>query len=201
MKFLIDNNEAEVHRRLAEYPQFVMGQLRTPRSKTSFAVGRTFAIDNGAFIGFAERKFRHLLERCRPERDACLFVVAPDIPMNARRTLECLDYWGDELMGWPIALAAQNGQEDLSIPWKSIDAIFIGGDDRFKDSQSALDICKAGRILGKHVHVGRVNSITRFRFFASHADTCDGSGASRFDWMIDAIADGENDDRPLLVTP
>lgn len=59
--------------------------------------------------------------------------------------------------------------------------MFIGGDDAFKDSNSAADIVKAAKAIGKHVHVGRVNEVKRFvAFNRLGADTFDGSGVSRF---------------------
>lgn len=69
-------------------------------------------------------------------------------------------------------------------------AVFIGGGDPWKDSKASLDIVKTAKTLGKHVHVGRVNTAKRFKLFAeAGADTCDGSGVAMYDHMLDDIAE------------
>lgn len=79
--------------------------------------------------------------------------------------------------------------EDLDIPWHELNAIFIGGGDPWKDSRASLDIVKTAKTLGKHVHVGRVNTVKRFKLFSDvGADTCDGSGVAMYDHMLDDIA-------------
>jgi EAL domain-containing protein (putative c-di-GMP-specific phosphodiesterase class I) len=78
--------------------------------------------------------------------------------------------------------------EDMDIPWHEIDALFVGGGDPWKDSKASQDIVRTAKILGKHVHVGRVNTRERYELFAGlGADTCDGSGVSRFPHTAKAI--------------
>lgn len=49
-------------------------------------------------------------------------------------------------------------------------------------------VVKTALILGKHVHVGRVNTIKRFRWFHDlGAHTCDGSGVAMYDHMLEKI--------------
>jgi hypothetical protein len=89
------------------------------------------------------------------------------------------------MSGYKTALVAQDGLEDLDIDWRSVDAIFIGGGDPWKDSKSSLDIVRTAKIMGKHVHIGRVNTPRRFiRFHDIGADTCDGSGVVRYSHML-----------------
>ena len=147
-----------------------------------------FAIDNGAFVGFKPDAFTSLLERERDSRKLCRFVAVPDVVGSARRTLEVFEYWRYKLTGWNLALVAQNGQEDLSIPWEGIEAVFIGGDTKCKLSKSAADCVRAAKAMGKWVHAGRVNTPARFEYFEElGADSIDGTGLSRYSWMRERI--------------
>jgi hypothetical protein len=182
LKFLLDLPAEKVNRETAAYPGLIAGQLCTPLTRYKNA-GCTFAVDNGAFVRFDADAYKRLLTRHQPFRDKCLFATAADVVGSARRTLEVFRFWGTWLKdhGWRVALVAQDGIEDLEIPWDHLDAVFIGGTDRFKDSPQAIAVVKAGIALGKHTHVGRVNSPKRFlAYHHAGADTCDGSGASMF---------------------
>jgi len=170
-----------------------VGQLITPLTSYSNRGRERFAIDNGAYSGFEARPFLRLLERELPNKKDCLFVVAPDVVCSARRTLEVFDRWYPKLQGWPIALACQNGQEDLPIPWDLIDAVFIGGDTAWKLSCHAEAIVRAAKILDKWVHVGRVNSAVRLeRVEEWGVDSIDGTGISRYTHMRQSIAASRN---------
>jgi hypothetical protein len=168
-----------------------VGQLLTPLTGFNLQYpDRPKAIDNGAFKRLLVDRFLALLKREQERRTSFLFVAVPDVPYSARRTLEVFEHWRvrKELHGWPLALVAQNGQEDLLIPWDLIQAIFIGGDDKFKDGIHAEAIIKAAKALGKWVHVGRCNTPGRFEKFESlGADSIDGSGLSRYSWMRERI--------------
>lgn len=147
-----------------------------------------FGIDNGAFTNFSSEKFQRLLDREKYRKNLCYFVACPDVVGSARRTLEVFDYWYPQLNGWPIALVAQDGQEDLPIPWELLTAVFIGGSTEFKMGPAAMAIIKAAKALDKWVHVGRVNTPGRFEYFEkSGADSIDGTGLSRFSWMRERI--------------
>jgi len=178
--------------------ELVRGQLLTPL--TRYAIGEhPFGIDNGAFTRFDSAAFTRLLDRAQPHRDRCLFVAMPDVVGNGRRTLEVFGDWADRCAAWPVALVAQDGIEGLDIPWSQFAAIFIGGSTGWKMSQAAADICKAAIIANKHIHVGRVNTPARYAHFQRlGAHTCDGSGVSRFSWMLDRIRRGDTQGTPLL---
>jgi len=152
-----------------------VGQLLTPRRRHANGGGK-FAIDNCAFSGFEAKAFMTLLERERANRERCIFVASPDIVGSARRTIEAFYAWYPVLDGWPIALVAQDGQEDLPIPWDMIAAVFIGGTDNFKQSDAAMQIARCAKVIGKWVHVGRVNTAARFRRWRDEADSFDGTG-------------------------
>jgi len=174
------------------------GQLITPLTRHK-NWGGIFAVDNGAYSKFNATEFLRLLKRDYASREQCLFVCSPDVVGSARRTLEAFDVWYTKLIGWPVALVAQDGIEDLPIPWEFVDAIFIGGTNAFKEAQACFDIIKTAQLLGKHTHVGRINTPRRWRLFENlGVDTCDGSGLSRFDWMIDKIEAKEWEDTPLF---
>jgi len=200
MKFLIDGSAATVEKKASQFPHLVGGQFLTPLTRyTNY--GGTFAIDNGAFSVFHAKGFQSLIRRNFEHRANCLFVTVPDIVGCARRTLEIWRHRNGIVNGgFPLALVAQNGIEDMDIPWEYMHAVFIGGTDPWKDSRAVMDIVKTAKILGKHVHVGRVNTVKRYRLFAAAgADTCDGSGVARYDHMLEDIAASlQAEPEPLL---
>lgn len=167
-----------------------VGQLLTPL--TGFRLrnsARPWAIDNGAFAGFSEEAFISRLNRQAHDKQNCKFVTAPDVVASARRTLELFARWHARLGGWPVALAMQDGQEDLPIPWDDIQAIFVGGSTSWKMSQHAVHCIRAAQALGKWVHVGRINDPARFEYFEKlNVDSCDGSGIAQYSHMREAIA-------------
>lgn len=149
---------------------------------------RPFSIDNGAFAGFNAGAFRNLLARENEVRHLCRFVVVPDVVGDARRTLEVFGHWKYQLSGWPLAFAAQDGIENLPIPWEQISAVFIGGSTAFKLGNHAKTVIRAAQAIGKWVHVGRVNTPGRFEYFEKlGADSIDGTGLSRYSWMRERI--------------
>jgi hypothetical protein len=170
-------------------------QLFTPLTRYSNRHhDRCFGIDNGAFSRFNKKAFLALLEREKERRSLCRFVAVPDVVGSARRTLEVFDHWYPELVHWPLALVAQDGQENLPIPWEYLAAIFIGGTTQFKLSEHVKQIIKAAKAMDKWVHVGRVNTADRFEYFQDlGADSVDGSGIAQYSWMRERIADiGKN---------
>ena len=175
-----------------------VGQLLTPLTRFKLQYPQLpWAIDNGAFAGFDEKSFLSLLVREEHHKASCLFVTVPDVVGSARRTGEVFDRWKSRLASWPIALAIQDGQDGLAIPWDDIAAVFIGGSTEFKVSAAAAHIVKAAHLLGKWAHVGRVNDPARFAYFAEMgADSVDGTGMSRYSHMRLSIA--KRDDQMRL---
>lgn len=189
MIVLLDNGQdlAECERELG----VPVGQLLTPLTRYRLREpDRPFAIDNGGFSGFDEAAFWSLLRRddVLEHRNRCLFLAVPDVVGSARRTLEIFERWHGRLAGWCLALVCQDGQEDLPMPWDDISAVFIGGSTNWKGSEAAAQIIRAAKILGKHVHVGRVNGPGRFQHFEKlGADSADGTGLARYTSMREAI--------------
>ena len=175
---LLDMHDEDVSLLAKEYGQYV-GRLCSPitRFAPGAMVGYPFAVDNGAYgaEGFRAASFEALLGRLEPHREKCLFVVAPDVVANARRTLECWPSWAERVRPFPPALVAQDGIEDLPIPWDDFETIFIGGSPGWKMSKDAADVIRAAKILGKSVHVGGVWTVERAcHFHKLHADSIDG---------------------------
>lgn len=150
---------------------------------------QNFAMDNGAFSRFNAPAFIAMLKKHEDRKALCRFVAAPDIIGSAIRTLEAFNYWYPRLRHtWPVALVCQDGQESLPIPWDRIAAVFIGGSTTWKMSQHAAAIVKTAKAVDKWCHVGRVNTPGRYEYFKDlGADSCDGTGLSRYSHMRQAI--------------
>lgn len=188
MRFLLDVSPAQLQRRLN--PAYVCGQLLTPLTRYADA-GGVYAIDNGSFSQFPEVHFTALLERQAEAKGRCLWVACPDVVGNARRTFELWRHRDRWLSGWPAALVLQNGAEEFDIPWSEMTAVFIGGQDPWKESQACADLVRTAVALQVPVHVGRVNGTARFRRFRElGAVTCDGSGVCKYDHMMRNIISG-----------
>lgn len=164
-------------------------QIFTPESRhQAKRPGGYFCIDNGAYSNWEPQSFMSLLQRELPRVKLCRFVAVPDVVGSARRTLECFHQWKGDLSKWPLAYVCQDGQQDSPIPWDEIEAIFIGGTTQFKLSEHAAQCIQAANIIGKWVHVGRVNTPARFEYFEKlGADSIDGTGLSRYSHMREAI--------------
>jgi len=159
-------------------------QLRTPL--TGYALsGKPYGLDNGCFSSFPEKEWRRLLEEARLNKP--VFVCLPDIVGDARRTLDLFEAFEDLTIGLPRALVLQDGIGSHAIPFNKIEAVFVGGSDKFKISPECINACKAARMLGKWVHVGRVNTIGRTANWMELGDSLDGSGISRFDHMLESV--------------
>lgn len=177
-----------------------VGQLLAPPARTLRDPSKPWAIDNGAFARFDAREFTYMLAREQHQKERCVFVTVPDVVGSARRTLELFDYWKPRLFGWNLALACQDGQEDLPIPWSEIAAVFIGGSTKFKCGPHAEHIIRAAKAMGKWVHIGRVNHAARFEHFEKlGADSFDGTGIARYTHMREAI--GARDQQHALEWP
>ncbi len=146
-----------------------VGLLLNPRTglerRHRHEVFRYFAIDNGCFsasLKFEIHKYLGWLESL-PRR--ALFAVAPDVLCDAAAALQrsALPLEAIRALGFKAALVAQNGLEACEVPWESFDALFIGGDTRWKLSRDAALLAIEARRRGKWVHMGRVNSERRLR--------------------------------------
>ena len=180
MKILLDKSPATIDQQRERFGD-VIWQLRTPL--TGYRLhGCPYGLDNGAFTQFDEAKWRRQLIEAREHRP--LFVCLPDIVGSARRTLELFRHFAPVTVGLPRALVLQDGIGQFDLPWSQIDAVFVGGSDQFKVSTEAFDAARTAKLLGKWVHVGRVNTGKRVEQWVGVADSCDGSGMSQYDHML-----------------
>lgn len=185
MKIMLDCSPAKILEYRERYAEDFW-QLRTPLTRYARTPGIPYGLDNGMFSGELNREvWDRMLEEA--EMDAPVFACLPDVVGDARRTVELFKYFTRHTNGIPRALVIQNGIEHVDIPWDDTAAVFIGGDDAFKISPVAFRIARVAKMLGKWVHVGRVNTAKRLRNWAELADSGDGSGMSRFDHMLEDV--------------
>jgi len=64
-------------------------------------------------------------------------------------------------LGYKSALVAQDGLENLDVPWDTFDCLFIGGTTDWKLSEPAYALTTEAKRRGKWAHMGRVNSFRR----------------------------------------
>lgn len=157
-----------------------IGLLQTPNTAYNLDGVAVWAMDNGCYANTypGDDAYLATLDKYAAHREACLFVAAPDVVGDKDATLDLFPTMAARIKGrgWPVALVAQDGLTPDEVPWFDIDWLFIGGSDTFKLGPDAETLIAVARERGVHVHVGRVNSATRFRHFrALGCDTADGT--------------------------
>ena len=183
-----------------------LGHPRTPL--TNYALiddpQVDWAADNGFFACSDVARWLRWVGRFDENRERRpLFVTLPDIVGDAQRTVEMFHHFKLRTNELPRALVLQDGIERVRIPWDDLDWVFIGGSTLFKSSHAALAAARTAKILGKRVHLGRVNTAARMRNWLGIADTGDGSGMDRFDHMVEdvlAVITGEHPQCQLEVS-
>jgi hypothetical protein len=182
---LIDNSPSMLAAKRAKF-DWPLWQLRTPLTRNALD-GCPYGLDNGCFSGDLPPAWPRMLAEAETARP--LFVALPDIVGDAARTLDLFEAFRLRTNGLPRALVLQDGIEHQRIPWDDLAAVFVGGSDGFKIGQPARNCARVARMLGKWVHVGRVNEVNRLAQWLDLADSIDGSGISRYDHMLaDVIA-------------
>lgn len=172
-----------------------LGGLLTPAYRGTagsyLELGAAWAADNGCFGGLDEAAFVRMLERNKQYAASCKWVAVPDVfnpndlDNNARATLDSFEKWSSVVAsyGYPLALVAQNGLENMldDIPWNDIVCLFIGGDTAWKLGEGVKLLVTEAKARGKWVHMGRVNTQRRL-YHASviGCDSVDGQGFSRY---------------------
>jgi len=185
MKIMLDCSPEKI----AEYSEkydYEFWQLRTPLTCYKLS-GKPYGLDNGCFKEFREREWLRLVEDA--DRHQPVFITVPDIVGDAVRTMDLYHIYKRKLYGLPTCLVLQDGIGNLRIPWDEISAVFVGGTDTFKNSSEAMNACRVAKMLGKWVHVGRVNTTQRASYWKDIADSIDGSGVSRFDDRLHEVLD------------
>ncbi len=194
MKIMLDCSPRKIHEYRKKY-NHDFWQLRTPL--TGYALsGLPYGLDNGCFKQFKRKAWERLLidaEKHRPK-----FVCLPDIVGDAARTLDLFDYFEKKTSGLPRALVLQDGIGNHRIDYSKLAAVFVGGSDAFKIAPEAINACKAAKMLGLWVHVGRVNTASRVKNWVGLADSIDGSGISRYDHMLEDVLSMIKNERPQM---
>lgn len=173
-----------------------IGYIDTPAQGNIRPAGVIWCADNGCFgKGYpGDEKWLAWLAANAADAATCLFATAPDVVGDAAASLARSRPFLPAIraLGYPAALVAQNGLEDLEVPWDEFDVLFIGGslecrpcgyvyrEDRkperrepcpncgrllteWKLSRQAIDLSREAKLNGKRVHVGRVNSGRRYQ--------------------------------------
>jgi len=149
-------------------------QLAPYREQTLFVVAPDVVADAAATLA--------LFEQWAPQIQARGFPVAFVLQD------------GQEDLEWPMTADLTDwlgAQEDLdpgddaayweaSQAWErecvAFDALFVGGTTQYKLGPETAECIRWAKRLGLWVHVGRVNSLTRFKYFQLlGADSCDGT--------------------------
>lgn len=157
-----------------------LAQICTPNEGRTPLPGVTWAADNGCFSTHyvGDIAWLEWLARHSAHAERCLFATAPDIVGDAAGTLarSAPHLPAIRALGYPAALVAQDGLEDLDIPWDTFDALFIGGTTEWKLGPAAARLVGEAKARGLHVHMGRVNSRRRWSY-AEHigCDSVDGT--------------------------
>jgi hypothetical protein len=156
-----------------------MPAMITPRMGQRPPEGQAWAADNGRFSSpqdYTDGKYLAWLAKWPAE--SCLFATAPDVMGDAAATLALSApmFGRIRVAGYRVALVAQDGLEQLDVPWAEFDALFIGGTTGWKLGPAAAAIAGEARRRGKWVHMGRVNSLRRMRYAESiGCDSADGT--------------------------
>lgn len=183
MKIMLDCSPKKLKEQSEKFNE-EFWQLRTPLTKYKLA-GVPYGLDNGCFTAFYKERWEKLLKDAQENNP--VFVCLPDIVGDARRTLELFKHFYHKTGGLPRCLVLQDGIGNFEIPWFDIQAVFVGGSDKFKVSDEAMNAVKCAKMLGKWVHIGRVNTPERVYHWAQFADSIDGSAISKYDHMLEGV--------------
>lgn len=156
-----------------------MPAMVTQRMGNKPPVGQPWAADNGRYSApqdYTDAGYLAWLKTMPVE--SCLFATAPDVVGDAAATIALSVPMFDRIrqLGYRVAFVAQDGQEDLPVPWADFDALFIGGTTAWKLGEDARVLVAEAKRRGKWVHMGRVNSLRRMRYAESiGCDSADGT--------------------------
>lgn len=146
----------------------LIGMIDTPAQGNALPLDVDWCADNGCFgTGYpGDDGYLAWLARRVDRVGRCGFATAPDVVGDAAATLARSAPMLPRIraLGYPAALVAQNGLEDLDVPWDTFDVLFIGGDTAWKLGGAAARLVREAKARGKGTHMGRVNSEVRLRY-------------------------------------
>lgn len=146
----------------------VLGFIDTPKQQNIRPADIAWCADNGCFgKGYpGDDRWLAWLDKHSGDADTCWFATAPDVVGNAAATLERSRPYLPKIraLGYRAALVAQDGLDELEIPWSEFDVLFLGGTDEFKLGSICAEITTEAVERGKRVHCGRVNSYKRLSY-------------------------------------
>ena len=156
----------------------LLGCITQPGQRNPLPSGVRYCCDNGVFGAYlGDAKWWEWLSS-RPDKDRCEFAVAPDVVGDSAATLARSRPWLPRIrsLGIPAAFVAQDGQENLPVPWGEFDVLFIGGTTEFKLGVGARALIGEAVVRGIPVHMGRVNSRKRLAYaFTAGCASVDGT--------------------------
>lgn len=127
-----------------------------------------------------ERHYEWLIDRM-PYQRTNLFVTLPDSYGRADVSMDMALAVLPEIksLGYSVALVAQDGTEQLPVPWALIDALFIGGTNPWRESAPCGALAAEAKRNGKWLHLGRVSSLRRLETAQiMGCDSADGTAAA-----------------------
>ncbi len=155
-----------------------VGHLYSPGGERGPYHHLPFALDNGAFGGFDEKNWRHLIVWACLCGTRPLWAAVPDCVGDPVATSQM---WMEyaiviERHGWSKAFVVQDGHTLKDVP-PSAAVVFVGGGTEWKE-QTVGYWCEHF----PRVHVGRVNGYRMLRKCAdAGVESCDGTGFNRGD--------------------
>lgn len=155
-----------------------LGFMMTPDMGNRVPDDAQLAADNACFNNpeaYSDERYAKFLQRM--PRPRTLFATAPDVLGSHKQTVERSIPMLRRLrfLGFKPAFVAQDGWQEDSTPWGDLDVLFVGGSTEFKfrGGRAAIVAAKKRR---KWCHMGRVNSLQRFRAaLAIGCDSADGT--------------------------
>ena len=162
-----------------------IGWMNSPRHMYSIQTLRnigckSMCLDNAAYSNWCESSYLKMLRRWSDAPIPVEWVTLPDVVGDAAATNYLFEVWHDKV-ALPRAFVAQDGSEDLELPWSHFRCLFIGGTTQWKLSRCAESVVREAKHRCKVVHMGRVNSQKRLRYaYQLGCDSIDGTGYSKY---------------------
>ena len=152
----------------------MIGYLASPRAANAVPSGVVWAADNGCFNAdtFSVHQWIDWLDR---QPRTAIWATVPDAVSDHDETLELWHTWAPVVtdLGFKPAFVIQNGCASLASVPDNAAAVFVGGDTRYKLSETARTIVQH---FDGPPHMGRGNSLKRLQLAAAWGiDTVDGT--------------------------